>query len=94
MMITDNRSSGKNRPAQEWFGLRELSCYSGVSNRTLRLWIRLANDPLPAVCVRRKIFVRRLEFDIWMERHKFNSLTNIRICNIIDDVMESVTHGR
>jgi hypothetical protein len=81
-------------PVQEWFGLRELSCYSGLSNRTLRSWIRLIDDPLPAVCIRRKILVRRSEFNAWMERHRFNSLTNTQISNIIDDVLESVTYGR
>lgn len=64
----------RNSTEREWLGLRELTRYAAVSERTLRTWIRDPIDPLPAVRVARKTLVRRSEFDRWLERHRIKRL--------------------
>ena len=60
----------------EWLGLRELRRHAPVSERTLRDWIHSPVDPLPAVRVKGKIFVRKSVFDEWLERHTIMSLSD------------------
>jgi excisionase family DNA binding protein len=55
---------------REWLSLRELTEYAAVSERTLREWLHRPTDPLPGVCVRGKILVRRPQFDEWLEHHR------------------------
>ena len=53
----DREASGGH--VREWLGLRQLTEYAAVSERTIRAWIHAPVDPLPAVQVDRKILVRR-----------------------------------
>jgi hypothetical protein len=53
----------------EWLGLRELTKYAAVSERTLRTWIHSIFDPLPVVQARRKILISRKAFDAWLRAH-------------------------
>lgn len=59
----------------EWLDLRRLRSYAPISERTLRSWIHSPVDPLPAVRVKGKIFIRKSVFDEWFERHAIMSLT-------------------
>lgn len=43
---------------KEWLGLRELTRYADISERTLRSWIYSRADPLPAAKVCGKVLVR------------------------------------
>jgi hypothetical protein len=54
----------------EWFDLARLTAYAAVSRRTLFSWIGDAPDALPACKVKGKIFIRRADFDSFMEKHK------------------------
>lgn len=57
------------RTARDWLGLRELTEYAAVSERTLREWIHSDDDPLPASRIGNKLLVNRHAFDDWMGKH-------------------------
>ena len=74
---------------REWLGLRDLTAYASVSERTLRSWLHRAVNPLPAVQVGGKILVRRALFDAWLEEH--------RMCAIpvdVDGIVNELVGGR
>lgn len=81
--MTDTRNSTE----REWLGLRELTRYAAISERTLRAWIRSPIDPLPAVRVSRKTLVRRSEFDRWLERHRIKGLD---LGAMVDGVVQEI----
>lgn len=78
----------------EWLDLRHLRAYAPVSDRTLRSWIHDPVDPLPAVRVNGKIFVRKSVFDDWLEHHTIRSLASADIDDIARDVLERKSDGR
>jgi len=57
------------RAGLEWLGLRELTQYAALSERTLRARIHSPVDPLPAVRMGGKILVNRRAFDAWLQAH-------------------------
>lgn len=71
----------------EWLGLRELTEYAAVSERTLRSWIQLPYDPLPAVRAGGKILVRRPEFDAWLERRRIEPLSSVNVDAIVRELV-------
>jgi excisionase family DNA binding protein len=73
--------------SREWLGLRELSVYANVSERTLRSWIRSPRDPLPATRVGGKVLVRRTEFDRFLDRHQVQPLASVDVDRIVDEVV-------
>jgi excisionase family DNA binding protein len=79
---------------REWLGLRELTRYASVSERTLRGWMIAPSDPLPAVRPGGKILVRRSEFDAWLERRRIKPLDIVDIDGIVREVLEGVSSGR
>jgi len=86
------RQRNDNNPdSLEWFGLRELTGYAAVSERTLRSWINSTVDPLPAVRVGSKILVKRRSFDAWLEGHP---VKQVDLGGIVDEIVEAVTNGR
>ncbi|MGO4883131.1 MAG: helix-turn-helix domain-containing protein [Bryobacteraceae bacterium] len=87
----DRLSNGINR---EWMGLREVTQYANVSNRTLRLWIHSPVDPLPAVKVSGKHLVRRSELDAWLGRYRVRALPAVELDRIVRDVLRRTAHGR
>ncbi len=78
---------------REWFGLRRLSEYGDVSERTLRSWIHSLINPLPACRVGGKILVRRRDFDGWIEQHKIKPFAAEEVDKIVREVVEGVTSG-
>ena len=78
----------------EWMGLKQVTQYVNLSDRTVRSWIHEHVDPLPAVRVRGKILVRRSELDAWLGRHRVRSLANVDLDAIVNGVLGEVTHGR
>jgi excisionase family DNA binding protein len=80
--------------SMEWLGLRQLSRYADVSERTLRAWIHSPVDPLPAVRVRGKMLVRRGDLDAWLEKHRANMLETVDLDRIVQDVLKGVDRGR
>lgn len=76
----------------EWLGLRQITRYAAISERTVRSWIRAPIDPLPAVRVRGKILVRRSELDLWLERRRIKE-RRLDLDGIVRDVLQGLTHG-
>ena len=77
-----------------WLGLRQVTEYADVSERTVRAWIHSPVNALPAVRVGGKILVRRLELDAWLEKHRVRPLEAIDLNAIVRDALEAVGHGR
>ena len=77
----------ERQSAREWLGLRELTEYAAVSGRTLRAWIHLPSDPLPAVRAGGKILVRRTEFDAWLERRRIEPLPSVDVDAIVRELV-------
>ena len=73
--------------SREWLGLRQLTEYADISERTLRSWMHRSNDPLPAVQVSGKILVRRSEFDAWLDRHRIRVMESVDIDEIVGQLV-------
>ncbi len=78
------------RPASDlsgdaYVGLRDLVRYSGHSERWLRDRLRDLDHPLPHHRVRRKIVVRRSDFDGWIARYRQTGDRNVK--RVVSDVM-------
>ncbi len=78
----------------EWMGLRQVTQYANISDRTVRAWIHSPVDPLPAVRVAGKILVRRSEFDLWLGRHRVKPLETVNLDAIVRDTLRGLAHGR
>lgn len=72
---------------REWLGIRELTKYASVSDRTLRAWMHRQENPLPAVQVEGKILVRRSVFDAWLERYRIRGKQTVDVNAIVGDLM-------
>lgn len=93
MRRTDRVAESVNRTHREWLGLRELSQYADVSQRTLRSWIYSPIDPLPATKVCGKVLVRKSDFDTYLQRYRIKPLDSLNIDAIVQDVMKGVADG-
>lgn len=82
------------RASREWLGLKELTRYADISQRTLRSWIYAAVDPLPAAKVCGKVLVRRSDFDEFLRRHRVRRLNEIDLAAIVENAVKGVHHGR
>jgi excisionase family DNA binding protein len=75
----------------EWMDLKTAQRYACLSERTLREWIHLPQNPLPAVQVNRgKILIRRTLFDGWLERHPFESIGSLDIDGIAEGIINEL----
>jgi hypothetical protein len=83
------------RPTQsgiqpEWLDLKGLTRYAAISERILRDWIHRAVDPLPAVRIRTKIYVRRTTFDRWLESHPVVPSESLDVTAIADQIISEL----
>jgi len=81
----------ENSGRLQWLDLRRLQEYATVSERTLRNWIRLEVNPLPAVQIRGKFLVRKSDFDRWLEQH---AVRPVDLGGIVEEIVEAVASGR
>jgi helix-turn-helix protein len=79
---------------REWLGLRDLTYYAHVSERTIRSWIRSPVNPLPAVKVSGKVLVRKSDFDAFLQRFRIRPSEEIDIDSIVRDVLKGEGDGR
>lgn len=79
---------------REWLGMREITEYADVSERTVRGWIHAPIDALPAVRVGGKILVKRSELDACLGRRRVTPLERIDIDGIVKDVLQAASNGR
>jgi excisionase family DNA binding protein len=84
----------RDKTITEWMGLKQLTHYANVSERTLRAWIHAPVNPLPAVRVAGKILVRRSELDAWLARHRVKTLETLDLDGIVREALQGITHGR
>ncbi len=76
----------------EWMDLKALARYGCASQRTLREWIRAVDNPLPASRRGNKLYVRRRDYDAWMEAHRVTTVDNsVAISRVVDDIVRDVT---
>jgi hypothetical protein len=87
-------AESRNRPRREWLGLRKLTEYADISERTIRSWIYSPTDPLPAAKVCGKVLVRKSDFDTYLERHRVRPLNAIDLNAVVAGVLKGVTGGR
>ena len=85
---------GNEKIGTEWLGLRQVTQYAAVSERTVRAWIHASVDALPAVRVGGKLLVRRSELDAWLGRHRLRPLATIDLDGIVRQALQAVAHGR
>ena len=78
---------------REWLGLKQLSRYADVSERTLRSWIHSPVDPLRAVKVCGKVLVRKSDFDAYLQRHRIRTLEDLDVDGIVRNIMREAAHG-
>ena len=69
----------------KYLDIKGLSKYSSLSVRTLRDYLADDADPIPSYCIKRKILVRKSEFDLWIKRHRTDSR---KIHRIADEVLD------
>ena len=79
---------------RQWLGLKELTQYADLSERTIRPWIYSAVDPLPAAKVCGKVLVRKSDFDAYLQRHRIKRLEEINLDATVQDAIRGVAHGR
>jgi hypothetical protein len=73
----------------EWLDLKALQLYASACDRTLREWIHLPINPLPASQVEGgKILVRRVVFDRWLEAHPYQPINSINVDQITEEIMD------
>lgn len=71
----------------EWMDMKTLIRYACLSERTIREWVHLAQNPLPASQVGKKLLFRRSTFDHWLEAHPFTPADAVDVSRIVDDVL-------
>ena len=66
-----------------YFDIKELSKYSSLSVSTLRNYLSDDANPIPSYCIKRKILVKKSEFDAWIEKHRVYS----EIGDIVNEIL-------
>jgi hypothetical protein len=75
----------------EWMDLKAVQAYACVSERTLRDWIHLPVNPLPASQAGGgKILVKRSQLDAWLEAHPYEPLDSVDVDRITDEIMDQL----
>lgn len=78
----------------EWLGLRQITRYASISERTIRSWIHAPVDPLRAVRIGGKILVRRSELDAWLAQHQLHPLAAVDVDGIVKSILQGENRGR
>lgn len=53
---------------RKFLSISDISYLTGYSRKTIEMWIRRDEDPLPAFQIGREYRVKYHEFDLWFER--------------------------
>ena len=68
-----------------YLDLKALAEYSSISVRTLRDYLTDPSNPIPAYQIKRKVLVKKSEFDSWIETHRTEPG---RVDRIVDEVLK------
>ena len=71
----------------KYLDLKQLSQYSTLSDSTLRDYLSDLDNPIPYFRVKRKILVRKTEFDAWMEKFRVD---DNELDRIVDEVLSDL----
>ncbi len=72
---------------EKYLDLKKLAEYSSLSVRTLRDYLAAPENPIPSFNLKRKILVRKTEFDEWMDGHRSDTGELDRIADeLINDL--------
>jgi hypothetical protein len=71
----------------KYLDLLQLSSYCSLSVRTLRGYTSDLSDPLPSYMIRKKILVRKSEFDAWIKKYR---VSQNNLADIVDEVLVDV----
>ena len=74
----------KDFDSDRYYDLQTLAEYSSISVRSLRDYLSDPVNPLPSFCVKRKLLVRRSEFDRWIEGHR---TVRTRVDDLVNEVL-------
>lgn len=75
----------------EWLDLKAAQAYACVSERTIREWIHLPVNPLPASQAGGgKILIKRSRFDAWLEAHPYQPIDSIDVDQITDEIIDQL----
>jgi hypothetical protein len=69
----------------KYFDIRGLSEYSSLSVRTLRDYLNDPDDPIPFYCIKRKILIKKSEFDNWIKKYRTN---NGKYGHIVEEILD------
>ena len=72
-----------------YLDLKELSEYSSMSVSALRGYINDSRDPIPSFTLKRKILIKKSEFEAWMERHRSDAG---KVDRIVDEVLRDFSN--
>jgi excisionase family DNA binding protein len=87
------KQGGSDKTGAEWMGLRQVTEYANVSERTVRAWIHSPLDPLPAAKVRGKILVRKSDFDAFLERHRVKPMGSVDLGGMVEEIVREVSRN-
>jgi hypothetical protein len=68
-----------------YLNLEALSQYSGITIRTLRDYLHDISNPIPSFQIKRKILVKKTDFDSWVEGYRVDKK---RINQIVDEIVK------
>jgi hypothetical protein len=79
----------KNEAEDCYLDLKRLAAYSSLSVATLRQYINAADNPLPYYCIKRKVLVKKSDFDKWIEGHRHQRI-DIDLKAMVNDIMRKL----
>ena len=75
------------RDNKSYLDLKTLAQYSSLSVRTIREYLNDPDNPIPSFCLKRKILVRKAEFDRWMDAHRNDGN---KINSVVDEILNDL----
>ena len=79
------KHSGTKDFKDTFLDLKQLAQYSTFSDSTLRDYLSDPERPIPSFKVKRKILVKKSEFDLWMEQFRGEN-------NDLDHIVDEMTN--
>jgi hypothetical protein len=85
--LESSGAGGREVLSDQYFTLRSLAGYSGISIRTLRDYLKHQSDPLPCYRPGGKLLVKRSDFDRWMSGYRSGQAAGTAVDRVVDDLL-------